>query len=460
MLKKKDKKISPWVIAVPVIVLAVWIGWQLIIKFEGVAPVVATTDLPSAISKSQDLSLNISDKKSGLRKIRVGLLQGAKETVLLEKEFPRKGFLGGGSVKETPVDIPLMLKESGVSDGKVTLGISVWDYSWRNWWHGNTTYIEKSLLVDTHPARIEVLSNAHNVAQGGAGLIVYRLSEACPKTGVMVGDNFFPGIPGYYQDPLVYLCFFAVRHDQGPDTTLSLEAVDVAGNQSKTEFYHYIQKKQFKTDTIDITDSFITSKTPEFDMTGDNQKSLSPVEQFLKINRDIRKENTDTIFHITSRTDSVMHWQGVFERLPAAANRATYAEARTYLYHGKIIDHETHLGTDLASVAHSKVPAANTGRVAFTGRLGIYGNAVIIDHGFGLFSLYGHLSYISVQEGQTVHKGETIGHTGSTGMAGGDHLHFSMIVHDTFVNPLEWWDAAWIENNITSKLAQGIPVAP
>jgi len=51
-----------------------------------------------------------------------------------------------------------------------------------------------------------------------------------------------------------------------------------------------------------------------------------------------------------------------------------------------------------------------------------------------------------------VKKGDIIGNTGTTGLAGGDHLHFSMLVHGTFVNPKEWWDPHWIKDNITAKL--------
>jgi murein DD-endopeptidase MepM/ murein hydrolase activator NlpD len=66
--------------------------------------------------------------------------------------------------------------------------------------------------------------------------------------------------------------------------------------------------------------------------------------------------------------------------------------------------------------------------------------------------MYSHLSYMEVMPERMVVKGETIGKTGVTGLAVGDHLHFSMLVHQTFVNPLEWWDGLWVQNNITSKI--------
>lgn len=450
MPKKKDNKISPRVIAFPIVLIVLLGAWQLIVRFEGEVPEIQISDFPKAVGTARELAFTVSDKKSGLRKIWIGILQNGQETVLLEKEIPPKGFLGGSGVTEFPVEINLAPKEIGLSDGEAVLRISVRDYSWRDWWHGNVAYIEENLLVDTKPAQIEVMSNAHNITQGGTGLIVYRLSEACPQSGVQAGDNYFPGMAGYFQDPLVYLCLFALRHDQGADTALSVTAEDVAGNLSKAGFYNHIQKKQFKYDTINVTDGFIERKLPEFDAAG--MESLSPVEQFLKVNGELRNENFDTIVEITRSTDPVMYWQGTFGRLPGSANRATFAEERDYLYHGKKIDHQTHLGIDLASVANALVPAANSGRVAFAGLIGIYGNTVIVDHGFGLFSLYSHLSSMSVTQGQILEKGEMLGRTGTTGMAGGDHLHFSMLVHNTFVNPIEWWDTAWIENNITSKL--------
>ena len=192
---------------------------------------------------------------------------------------------------------------------------------------------------------------------------------------------------------------------------------------------------------------------PEFEADiGGNQGSQ--LDNFIKVNRDLRQANYETIKTIVGNTDKTMHWQGTFQRLPRAATRANFAEKRAYRYKGRTIDNQTHLGIDLASVAKSPVPAANAGRVAFMGALGIYGKVVTIDHGFGLMSMYAHLSRTTVQQDQIVKRGDIIGHTGTPGMAGGDHLHFSILIHDTFVNPIEWWDAQWIKHNITSKLTR------
>ncbi|MGD8847827.1 MAG: M23 family metallopeptidase, partial [Desulfobacteraceae bacterium] len=163
------------------------------------------------------------------------------------------------------------------------------------------------------------------------------------------------------------------------------------------------------------------------------------------------RKNYEEIVKVTSQSEAKMHWKGAFVRLPGAANRAGYADHRKYLYKGKTIDNQTHMGVDLASLKSSPIPAANTGKVVHADNIGIYGRTVIIDHGFGLFSLYAHLSNIDVSVGQMVSKGDIIGNTGTTGLAGGDHLHFSMLVHHTFINPIEWWDSHWVQDNILIK---------
>lgn len=139
-------------------------------------------------------------------------------------------------------------------------------------------------------------------------------------------------------------------------------------------------------------------------------------------------------------------------RLPKSARKAGFADRREYLYGGRVVDHQIHQGIDLASLEQSPIPASNSGRTIMAERVGIYGNTVILDHGFGLFSMYAHLSRMDTKPGQEVKKGAVIGRTGTSGLAGGDHLHFGMLIHRTFVNPIEWWDASWIQNNITSKL--------
>jgi murein DD-endopeptidase MepM/ murein hydrolase activator NlpD len=70
----------------------------------------------------------------------------------------------------------------------------------------------------------------------------------------------------------------------------------------------------------------------------------------------------------------------------------------------------------------------------------------------GITSLYGHLSRIDVKEGEDVAQGQTLGLSGQTGLAGGDHLHFAILVGDTYVDPVEWWDAKWVQSHVEAQL--------
>jgi murein DD-endopeptidase MepM/ murein hydrolase activator NlpD len=231
-----------------------------------------------------------------------------------------------------------------------------------------------------------------------------------------------------------------------------LEAVDTAGNVGRAGFAHHIRKKQFKTDKIRISDRFLAQILPKFDATVPAEDGEAPVDRFLRINRDLREANYERLTQLGDNTEARFYWQGEFGRLPGSARKSSFADRRQYLYKGRVIDREAHLGIDLASVSHSPVPAANAGKVVLAEEVGIYGRTVAIDHGFGLFSMYSHLSRIDVQPGAVVSKGDILGRTGTSGLAGGDHLHFAIMVARTFVDPVEWWDAHWIRNNITAKI--------
>lgn len=451
MNNKRNNSKSYLLVFLGLIIIAP-IVWILIDRMEGEKPQLDFVLQSNFIGKSLNLPVTLRDKESGLQRFWVALVKDGKEYPIASKNFDFAGLLAGGLMNTETVKIQFSPKDFGISDGKALLRMAVWDYSWRKLGKGNQTYIEREVLIDTRSAQIDVLSKAHNLNQGGSGLAIYKLSEPCPKSGVLVGDRFFPGRSGYFSDTQIYMAFFALAHKQGPKTKLVITAVDNAGNESMSDFTYHINTRRFRKDTINISDRFVERKKPEFTQEISHGDNLSPLEIFLLVNEDLRKANSETIFDIASSTESKIYWKDDFLRLPNSANRARFADHRSYIYNGKVIDTAYHMGIDLASIAQSPIPAANSGKIAFVGKIGIYGNTVIIDHGFGLFSLYGHMSSIDVDKDQLVTKGDIIGKTGSSGLAGGDHLHFGMLVHNTYVNPIEWWDGTWIKNNITDKI--------
>ncbi len=451
-MKAKKKNIKAWLIVFVCIIVILPIALVLLVRLEGGKPSVSLETLSTSLGLSQELSFTVSDAKSGVRRVWIGLLKDGKEAVLFEKDFPSAGLIEGGKVNKESFKVLIEPRKLGITDGNAMLRMVARDFSWRRWGHGNTTYVEKKVIIDTRPPEIDILSRVHNITQGGAGLVIYRISEPCMQSGVHVGGNFFPGHSGYFQDKDILMAFFALDYKQGAGTEIFVKATDKAGNDARAGFPYYIKKRVFKKDVLNISDRFLNWKMPEFDKDISQDTDASMVEKFLKVNSELREANAKKIIEQGKKTCNVLYWSGAFLRLPKSARRAGFADHREYKYNGRIIDRQIHLGVDLASIAHTPVPAANRGKVVLAEPIGIYGKTVIIDHGFGLFSMYSHLSRIDVKEQQIVSKGELIGRTGRTGLAGGDHLHLGMFIHNTFVNPIEWWDAAWIKNNISTKI--------
>jgi murein DD-endopeptidase MepM/ murein hydrolase activator NlpD len=329
----------------------------------------------------------------------------------------------------------------------------------------------RDVKVRLERPRVAVISTHHYVNLGGSEMVVYRATPEDVQSGVVVGDIEYRGFPASgvkvqginITDPAIRVAFFALRFDQDLNTPIKVFARDEAGNTARADFDFRTFPKPFKKSTIQIEDKFIDRVVPAIlDGTTEIRPDGSNVEKFVAINSELRKKNNAKIASFAAQTSPELLWGGdVFYVYANNAVEAAFADARTYVYQGKEIDRQVHLGFDLASFTSVPVVAANRGKVLFADELGIYGNAVIVDHGMGVQSLYAHFSSIGVKVGDVVNKGQELGRSGMTGLAQGDHLHFTMLVDGQMVNPVEWWDSHWIEDRILRKLreAGGIPAA-
>jgi murein DD-endopeptidase MepM/ murein hydrolase activator NlpD len=327
-----------------------------------------------------------------------------------------------------------------------------------------STTTTRDLEVRLDPPRVGVVSIHHFVNHGGAEFVVFRATPADVQAGVRVGDRSYRAFPGSsvgMTDPALRVAFFVLGYDQDRNAPMTVFARDVAGNEVTAALEHRVFPKPFAKSNIPIDDAFmqrvvpsIAQNSPGAGITTDNL-----LEGFLKINRDLRKQNNETIAKLAEKTKPEMLWREAFS-LGNINVEARFADYRTYFYNNKEIDRQVHLGYDLATFQQAPVPAANRGIVVHAGDLGIYGNAVVLDHGLAVQSLYGHMSTMEVKEGDTVEKGQTLGRTGSTGLAGGDHLHFTMLVDGVAVNPVEWWDPHWMEDRVFRKIRDAGGKAP
>jgi len=311
---------------------------------------------------------------------------------------------------------------------------------------------------------IAVLSTKHYINLGGSEMVVYRATPPDVESGVQVGDVLYPGYPAggvkiegvHIPDPAVKLAFIALRYDQDVNTPMFAYAKDEAGNSARADFDRLTFPKPFKKSRIELNDAFLDRVVPAIlATTTEVAPQGANLDKFLVLNGELRRKNAETIANYSKQSSPEMLWNGVvFHPFTNSAVEAAFADQRTYVYCGKDVDRQTHLGFDLARVVNSPVVAANRGKVVHASPLGIYGNCVIIDHGMGVQSLYGHLSSFAVKVGDTVEKEQELGKSGMTGLAGGDHLHFTMLVNGQMVNPVEWWDQHWIQDRILRKLRE------
>ena len=331
------------------------------------------------------------------------------------------------------------------------------------------TTAERNIDVRLTPPQIAVQSTHHYINHGGSEAVVYRVNPADAASGVRVGDREYRGFPASgaavaNADPALRVAFFALLWNQDATTPIEVFARDDIGNESHATFDYRVFPKAFRKSRIEVDDRFLSKVVPAILQNTPELKVENPsdlVGSFLRINRDLRRENNATIAALAQHTAPQTLWKGPFVQLLNSAVEAGFADQRTYLYKGAEVDQQVHLGFDLASTAAAPVHPANHGRVVYAGWLGIYGNCVIVDHGMGLQSLYAHLSSIDAKVGDTVDTNAMLGRSGSTGLAGGDHLHFTMLLEGNAITPIDWWSQKWLADRVLRKLRDAdVPAAP
>jgi len=317
---------------------------------------------------------------------------------------------------------------------------------------------ELRLPVRLVPPAVSLLSTQNYVAQGGAGVVTYQVAKTAVRDGVRAGSWFFPGTPLPGGGGSDRFALFGVPWDLTDRADLRIEAEDGAGNVARVTFVDRFFPRPPARDRIGLSDELMERVIPEIlRQTPGLADRGNLLENYLQVNRDLRQTNAAELVELGRRSTLRFLWSEPFLALRNAKVMSAFADHRTYVYQGREVDEQTHLGFDLAVVAHTPVPAANRGVVLLARYVGIYGNAVVLDHGYGLMSLYGHLSSVDVKEGQEVERGGILGRTGATGLAGGDHLHYTTLVRGLPVNPTEWWDGHWIRDRVASKLGPALP---
>jgi murein DD-endopeptidase MepM/ murein hydrolase activator NlpD len=310
--------------------------------------------------------------------------------------------------------------------------------------------VEREVSVVTQPPTVSVDSEQHYIYIGMADLATFSVSGAYTAAGVRVGDQSFRAWPMPGGKPgLFSLYAFAWNM---PQTTIPVVfAANGAGNDVTSPLTVVFPKKEqphYTVHQLQISDQFMQKVVGELDPNGTGDM----VARFVKINSEMRKANNKTLAELRFKTADHFLFSQPFQRQSHSAAEATFADLRHYIYQGKEIDQQVHLGYDLAVTQHVGVEASNDGRVVWAAPLGIYGNCIVVDHGYGLQTIYGHMSHFDVHEGDMVKRGQVMGQSGMTGMAGGDHIHFAMQLDGVQIDPKEWWDPHWIQDHVARRV--------
>jgi murein DD-endopeptidase MepM/ murein hydrolase activator NlpD len=450
-------------LVVGVLALLVVAGAAFWISGRAAGPVITITQPVKAVGAEGAFDIQVEAPGGKVGRLDIELQQGSSRFPLFTLASPGQAVLKQETADRIRVTGPLGKRvipalQSGTARLAVAAARPVL-FGLRT----RETAASRDVTVMLVPPRVSVVSTHHFINHGGAEFVIYRATPPEAVSGVRVGDQFYPGFPASAAgisgaDPSLKVAFFALLWSQDLNTAVELYAKDEARNEAVATFDHKIFPKPFLKSRIELTDSFlqkvvteILGKTPDLKAAASGEDLLA---SFLRINRDLRQKNADQIVSIASQTASSTLWKGPFLQLGNSKVESKFADHRTYYYQGKEVDRQVHLGFDLAVTANVPVLAENDGTVLFADYLGIYGNCIIIDHGLGVQSLYGHLSSFEVKAGDRVEKGREIGRSGTTGLAGGDHLHFAVLISGRPVSPVEWWDPHWIEDRVTRKIQE------
>ncbi|MBI4164435.1 MAG: M23 family metallopeptidase [Acidobacteria bacterium] len=460
-MERPDRFSSRGIGAGLVILILVSMGLLAIVGYKATrraGPIITLRTPLKGIGQSTEVAFEASDERHRLKRVEIELLQGDQVFHVMDTALPTPPwwkFWSGDGLHKKEFSARAGRKEfPELVEGHATLRIGAINDSWGNYFRGGSSEIMTDLPMRFTPPQVQVLSFPQYVNQGGAELVVFKVTPGTSESGVQVGDYFFPSWPVKESMEYTRLCLFAYPYNMDPATPAKILARDDAGNETLSNFSYRVFPKKFRADTIQVTDGFMARVVPPImSQTPGIEEQGSLLKDFLFVNGELRRTNARELVAFSQKTAPHFLWTQPFLQLGNSKVEASFADNRTYIYNGQVVDHQTHLGFDLAVTEHSPVVAANYGVVVHAGFFGIYGNAIILDHGCGLQTLYAHLSSIDVQSGEKVKRGQEIGRSGQTGLAGGDHLHFTTLLDGIPVNPVEWWDPHWIQDRIDKKLS-------
>ncbi len=396
-------------------------------------------------NRHHPFDINISDD-SGLKTVIAYLSNGRERVKIADIDF-----------RKPPKTYTLQIKYPKIgfvhNSDDLQLTVIAKDSSKWHFFKGNSAVKKMRIRVDSQKPDLFSLVTSYGITRGGSALAIFKATDKNLKT-LYVETNFgkrFEPTP-FYKDGY-YAVLLAWPIDQ-KRFSAKVVAVDAAGNRSRARLSFFLKARSYRTSYLQAKDRFINGKISDLaEDEPEKTRDLTPTEKLRFINETYRTENDALIKKVTRRVDHNRFESfdiRPFYPLKNGKVVGSFGDHRYYWYKEKsnVISESYHLGIDLASIRQDNIYSTNHGIVVFSDYNGIYGNNLIIYHGLGLYTVYGHCSTLLKKRGDLVKAGEVVAKTGATGLALGDHLHFSTMVHGIFVRPAEWMDSKWIKANI------------
>lgn len=408
-------------------------------------PDVLYTDLKKPIL------VHIKDEQSAIKNVQITLHKDDNTSVVIADEKISK-------LKDLSLQVTLPKLGYKENTKSFILDIVAKDASFWNFFSGNEARKQIAVLIDNTAPKIDIIANSYQIEQGGAAAVVFRATDV-NLAKVYIETNkgrVFKATPyvkeGYYAALIAW-------DAKDEEFRAFVIATDKAGNVSKERIRYYFLKRKYRVSNIKLTDKFLDGKIENLaKQYAPKDNNFTRFEKFKFVNETLRNSNEKLIHEITSKVpeEKLNDFDlNLFLPLKNGKKVADFADHRYYSYENQFVSDSYHMGLDLASVAQAPIISNNAGKVVFANENGIYGLNLILYHGFGLYSLYGHCSSKSVEEGEQVSAQSSIAKTGVSGLALGDHLHFGVLVQGVETRPEQWQDKKWIQNNIYNVLNDG-----
>lgn len=419
--------------------------------FERNAPEILVNDVIYNNLKNPIL-VNVKDSQSGIKNVKIILKKDTNDNgvIVADEKIDKKQAI------TLKIPLPKLAYKEKVSSYFMEIEVS--DASFWNFLRGNRSKKNIHIIIDDTNPSVNILSNSYKIEQGGAASVVFSASDAnLDKVYIQTNkDKIFKATPYVKQGYYVALIAWDAKDDYFRAYVI---AKDKAGNETKEQIHYYFLNRKYRVSNINLNDKFLNGKIENLaQQYAPKDNNFTRFEKFKFVNETLRISNEELIHKITSELleEKIDDFNlNLFLPLKNAAKVGDFADHRYYFYNGNFISDSYHMGLDLASVAQAPIVSNNAGKVVFANENGIYGLNLIIYHGLGLYTLYGHCSSKEVEVGQNINKQSTIARTGMSGLALGDHLHFGVLVQGVETRPEQWQDKNWLNNNIFKVLNDG-----